>query len=42
MLDFINIPASKQMLQLIVIAHDKKTWNSDMETCQNLDTPTYF
>jgi len=42
MLDFINIPFSKQMLQSVVKAHDEKSWNSDIEMCQNVDAPTCF
>lgn len=30
------------MLWLIITARDEKTWNSDMETCQNRDIPTYL
>lgn len=30
------------MLRLIITAHDEKSWNSDMETSQNRDAPTYL
>lgn len=33
MLDFSSVPVSKQMLKSTVIAHDEKSWTSNMETC---------
>lgn len=33
MLDFTNIPVNKQMLKPILIAHDEKSWTSNMERC---------